>query len=79
MLTMKHKDLTNKEVIYEWPDETYTNIMEDCVNKKLNDRDWCWWRGRKKKKKNVDNEYLIHRDITENEQEINWDTLKEVI
>ena len=29
---------TYKEVIYKCADDTYRNMIEDCVNKKLNNR-----------------------------------------
>ena len=38
--TIKQKQnlKTYKEVIYEFPYDTFKTMMEDCVNKNLNDR-----------------------------------------
>ena len=85
---MKQKNMnTYKEVVYECPNETSIVLMKNCVNKNLdhnNRKIWIYITGigidaEGKKTKEIDNEYVIHRDNTENEQAINHDTLKKII
>ena len=82
---MKQKNMdTNKGVMDECQDDTSIAMMQDCVNKNLDninrkhlneineigvDVEWV-------ETKDIENEDVIHRNITENEQETNRYTLK---
>ena len=74
---------TYKEVIDRLPDETPTTMMGDCVNKNLddlkksmNDINEIGVDGQEVETKDINNEYIIHRYMTENESNTNRDTLK---
>ena len=88
LLTTKQKNMdTYKEVIYEFPYDTSTDIMEYCLKKNLDERNSKYLNeindigvdGKGWETKDIEYEYVIHRDINENEQENICDTLKKVI
>ena len=76
-----------KEVIYKFLDDTSTAMMEDCVNKHLDDTNKKYLKEINQigddeevgDTKNTENGVVIYRDITENKIETNRDTLKKLI
>ena len=78
---------TYKKVIYECTHDTSTAMMEDCVNKHLDDTNKIYFNEINEigvdedggQTKYIGNEDVIHRYITENEPETNQYTLKKVI
>ena len=65
---------TYKEVIDECPDDTFTSMMEDCVNRNLSDKNKNLLNEINQiglyedggETKYIENKDVIHRDIAEN-------------
>ena len=70
------------KVIKEFPDITFTEMMEICVNGDNMNEGGGGNRSRCRIGRNsicTENEDVIQRNMNENEEENNWDTLVEVI